>query len=151
MSDYDKHITEAQRERIAKMEDTLRTAREQEDGREAAATKDPIKGPNQVTGLKYDNGKEPLSLLSRIWLTGVARVLEFGARKYASHNWRGGIERSRLLSAALRHLLAYNEGQDLDPETGLNHLDHASCCLMFARELHETRPDLDDRYKQGST
>lgn len=110
----------------------------QEHAREAAAT-----------GLKHDQGKEPLSLLSRTWLLGVGSVLAFGAKKYASHNWRGGIERSRLLSAALRHLLAYNEGEDLDPETGLSHLDHASCCLMFARELHETRPDLDDRFKQG--
>ncbi len=102
-----------------------------------------------VSGVKHDSGKEPLSLLSRVWLLGVARVLDFGARKYASHNWRGGLERSRLISAALRHLLAYNEGEDNDPETGLSHLDHASCCLMFARELHETRPDLDDRYKGG--
>lgn len=101
----------------------------------------------KVQGLKYDQEKSPLSLISRRWLTGVADVMGFGAKKYAAHNWRGGIERSRLISAALRHILAYNEGEDTDPETGLSHLDHASCCLMFARELHETRPDLDDRYK----
>jgi Domain of unknown function (DUF5664) len=101
------------------------------------------------TGIKHDKGKEPLHLLSRTWLLGVARVLGFGATKYAAHNWRGGIERSRLVAAAFRHLLAYNEGEDVDPETGLPHLDHASCCLMFARELHETRPDLDDRYKEN--
>lgn len=100
----------------------------------------------EVKGVKYDQSKEPLSLLSRVWLLGVARVMAFGAKKYAAHNWRGGIERSRLVSAALRHILAYNEGEDVDPETGLSHLDHASCCLMFARELHETRPDTDDRY-----
>ena len=100
-----------------------------------------------ATGVKHDNEKPPVSLLSKIWLLGVASVMGFGAKKYAAHNWRGGLERSRLLSAALRHILAYNEGEDVDPESGLNHLDHASCCLMFAREMHETRPDLDDRYK----
>lgn len=104
---------------------------------------------NEVEGIKHDQTKEPLSLLSRAWLLGVASVMAFGARKYATHNWRGGIERSRLISAALRHILAYNEGEDKDQETGLSHLDHASCCLMFARELHDTRPDLDDRYKGG--
>lgn len=98
-------------------------------------------------GIKHDQTKEPLSLLSRVWLLGVASVMAFGAKKYKSHNWRAGIERSRLLSAALRHILAYNEGEDLDPESGLSHLDHASCCLMFAREHHETHPELDDRYK----
>ncbi len=98
-------------------------------------------------GIKHDEGKEPLSLLSRIWLLGVAKVMGFGAKKYAAHNWRNGIARSRLISAALRHIIAYNEGEDNDPETGLSHLDHASCCLMFARESHETHPNLDDRYK----
>lgn len=103
---------------------------------------------NTPQGLKYDNSKEPLSLLSRVWLIGVAKVMGFGAKKYTAHNWRGGIERSRLVSAALRHILAYNEGEDVDSETGLNHLDHASCCLMFARETHDTHPNLDDRYKR---
>ncbi len=98
-------------------------------------------------GLKYDAEKQPLSLLSKVWLLGVASVMGFGAKKYAAHNWRNGIERSRLLSAALRHILAYNEGEDVDPESKLHHLDHASCCLMFAREMHETHPQLDDRWK----
>jgi hypothetical protein len=115
--------------------------------------KDPVyaaASPPESKGIKHDQSKEPLSLLSRTWLLGVATVMAFGAKKYAAHNWRGGIERSRLLSACLRHILAYNEGEDTDPETGLSHLDHASCCLMFARELHDTRPDLDDRYKGKS-
>ncbi len=99
------------------------------------------------SGLKFDTGKEPMSLLSRRWLIGVTQVLGFGAKKYAAHNWRNGHERSRLISAAIRHILAYNEGEDVDSESGLNHLDHASCCLMFARETHETHPHLDDRWK----
>ena len=97
-------------------------------------------------GIKHDAEKVRLDLLSPLWLTGVGQVLTFGARKYAAHNWRKGIERSRLLGACLRHVLAYLNGEDNDPETGLSHLFHASCCLMFASELHETRPDLDDRY-----
>lgn len=101
-----------------------------------------------VSGVKHDGEKEPLALLSRVWLLGVAKVMGFGAKKYAADNWRGGIQRRRLISAALRHLLAYSDGEDNDPETGYSHLDHASCCLMFAREMHETRPDLDDRYKR---
>lgn len=101
----------------------------------------------ETGGIKHDSEKPDLSLFSRVWLLGVGAVLTFGKRKYAAHNWRKGIEISRLISAALRHILAFNAGEDLDPETGLSHLDHASCCIMFARELIETRPDLDDRYK----
>jgi hypothetical protein len=98
-------------------------------------------------GVKNDQGKIQVELLSPIWLFGVGQVLSFGAVKYAAHNWRKGIARSRLLGAALRHILAYLGGEDLDPESGLCHLYHASCCLMFASELHFTRPDTDDRYK----
>lgn len=98
-------------------------------------------------GTKHDADKVQVELLSPTWLMGVGRVLTFGAKKYAAHNWRKGIALSRLLGACLRHILAYLGGEDHDPESGLPHLLHASCCLMFAYELSQTRPDLDDRYK----
>lgn len=98
-------------------------------------------------GMKHDQEKVQLELLSATWLYGVGSVLSFGAKKYAAHNWRKGIQISRLLGATLRHVVAFLGGEDRDKESGLSHLYHASCCLMFASELHETRPDLDDRYK----
>ena len=98
-------------------------------------------------GVKNDRDKIQVELLSAHWLFGVGQVLTFGAKKYAAHNWRNGIARTRLLGACLRHVFAYLRGEDYDPETGLLHLYHASCCLMFAAELHYTRPDTDDRYK----
>lgn len=116
-------------------------------------------------GVKNDSHKPDMSLLSSIWLFGVARVLTFGKRKYAADNWRKGLEMRRLLAAALRHIFLFMQGHDLDIEggckgcrfgvctehTGLPHLDCASCMLMFARELWVTRPDLDDRYKGEQT
>lgn len=101
---------------------------------------------NTAPAVKFDQGKAPLSLLDPKWLVEVAKVLQFGAKKYAAHNWRQGLAHSRLLDAALRHLNSFNDGEDLDPESGLFHLAHASCCLMFLTNLHLTRPDLDDRY-----
>jgi hypothetical protein len=95
--------------------------------------------------IKHDFDKLPVELLDPLWLEAVAEVLGFGARKYAAHNWRKGFKHTRLLGAALRHLLAWQRGQDLDPESGLPHLAHASCCLMFLTNLTQTRPDLDDR------
>ncbi len=104
-----------------------------------------------MSGIKHDKGKPRLELLSNIWLRGVGFVLAKGAETYAPHNWREGLELSRTLGAALRHILAFQDGEDLDHETGLNHLDHASCELMFARELFERRKDLDDRWKDLSS
>lgn len=99
-------------------------------------------------GTKYDDEKPDHSLFSEDWLDEVAKVLTFGKKKYAADNWRSGIEQRRLIAAARRHLNSYSRGEDLDPESGLPHLAHASCCLMFALELLQTHPELDDRYKR---
>ena len=97
-------------------------------------------------GNKFDAGKPPMSLLDPYAMTEIAKVLAFGAEKYHRHNWRGGISYSRLTDAALRHIMAFNGGEDVDPESGLSHVAHASCCLMFLLWMAENRCDLDDRY-----
>src|SRR3990167_4743776 len=97
-------------------------------------------------GIKADAEKPRMELLSGLWLIDVAKVLTFGAEKYDSHNWRKGLVIGRCLGAALRHITADLMGEDNDPETGLPHLAHASCELMFASELRKTHPHLDDRW-----
>ncbi len=104
---------------------------------------------SEEKGIKHDADKNRLDLLSSRWVEGVGQVLTFGARKYSAHNWRKGIARSRLLGAALRHIFSYLRGEDFDPETNLLHLYHASCCLMFASELHFSMPETDDRFKEN--
>lgn len=98
------------------------------------------------TGTKLDSGKPRMSLIDASFLFGMARVLTFGAGKYGPHNWRGGIEMDRLLDAAFRHLNAFNDGIDVDEETGESHLFHAACCLMMANKFtgHSV---LDNRFK----
>ena len=97
--------------------------------------------------LKFDQDKAPMSLLSSEALHQTALVLAFGKQKYAAHNWRAGFEWSRPLSAALRHILAFQDGEDRDPESGLSHLAHAMCCIMFLLEFEKTHRELDDRWK----
>jgi hypothetical protein len=105
---------------------------------------------NKSTGIKHDQEKPDMSLLSTAALIKMAEVMTFGKKKYSAHNWRGGFVWSRPLSAAFRHLVAYIGGEDKDPETGLSHLSHCACCIMFLLEFEETRRDLDDRYKSES-
>jgi len=97
--------------------------------------------------IKHDSDKLPMHLLSTEALNQVAAVLQFGADKYDAHNWRKGFIWSRTISAALRHLLAFNAGEDRDPESNFSHIAHAMCCLMFLLEFEKTHPELDDRYK----
>jgi hypothetical protein len=106
-----------------------------------------ITGTPTGSAVKHDADKLPMHLLSTEALEQIAAVLQFGAEKYAAHNWRKGFVWSRPLSAALRHLLAFNAGEDRDPESNLSHLAHAACCIMFLLEFEKTRPELDDRYK----
>lgn len=102
-------------------------------------------------GTKHDTGKPPCELLSPEALLGTSAVLAFGAKKYAEHNWRKGLAWMRISAAILRHLFAFMKGEDLDPETGLPHVDHIGCEAMFLQELYRTRKDLDDRYKPEAT
>lgn len=97
--------------------------------------------------LKYDDEKPPLGLLDSYALEAIAKVSGFGAKKYGKDNWRGGLEWSRVISAALRHLLAFNSGEDLDKESGLSHLAHAGCCIMFLLWYSKYKQEKDDRYK----
>lgn len=100
--------------------------------------------------VKNDKGKAPLSLIPRSALIAEARVMAAGREKYTAHNWRGGMEWSRLLDAALRHITAFNEGQDYDDGeggTGELHLANARCCLAFLIEYHEQGLGTDDRFK----
>lgn len=99
-------------------------------------------------GLKYDQEKSPMALLDAEFLEGVGNVLGFGARKYAAHNWRNGIDVSRLISAAYRHLGAINRGEDIDPESGLEHAYHLGCCVMFLASMLKHYPEHDDRWKR---
>ena len=69
------------------------------------------------TALKFDSGKLPLHLLSTEAMNQTAAVLAFGAEKYAEHTWRKGFVWSRPLSAAMRHITAFNAGEDKDPES----------------------------------
>jgi hypothetical protein len=102
----------------------------------------------EATGLRYNEGKSRVDLLDPAWLEDVGMVLEFGARKYAQNNWRGGIPISGIVSSLLRHTFALMRGEEMDKESGLRHTAHLSCNAMFLHWMLLNRPDLDDRYKQ---
>ena len=98
--------------------------------------------------VKFDAGKPPLALISRIALEEEAKVMEFGRQKYGTHNWRAGMDFSRLMDAALRHMYAFADGEDMDKETGLSHLAHARCCMAFLLEYQGVKVGTDDRFKR---
>lgn len=100
-------------------------------------------------GIKYDQDKSRVDLLDADFLEDVGRVLGFGAKKYAAHNWRGGIALSRLLGSSLRHLFSLLRGMDVDEESGISHAAHLGCNAMFLHWMMKNKPELDDRWKRG--
>lgn len=98
-------------------------------------------------GMKFDQDKPRVDLIDPYAMEELAKVLTFGAQKYAAHNWRKGISFSRLIAAAFRHLMAIMRGEDHDPETGLPHAAHLMCCAMFLIWNLKHKPELDDRWK----
>lgn len=94
---------------------------------------------------KNDGGKSRFSLIPLDSLLEINAVLDFGARKYDDHNWAKSESISRYYDACMRHLMAWFSGQDNDPETGLNHLAHAGCCILFLLAIHKRGTAIDDR------
>lgn len=89
-------------------------------------------------GLKLDQEKVRLDLLPFVGVLAVGEVLTYGAKKYAPNNWRKVDDwRARYFAAALRHLVAYGRGEKVDPESGLPHLAHAACSLLFMLEMEQ--------------
>ena len=99
-----------------------------------------------------DNPKKlPLWLVPSSLILAVAAVLGYGAKKYAANNWRRGMSYSEVYSAIQRHLSAWLEGEDIDEESGLNHIWHAACGLAFLCEyiaFSKLYGVFDDRFKR---
>ena len=96
----------------------------------------------------FESASKPrLDLLPTSSLESIAEVLTFGAAKYSDNNWCRGARWGRYYSALLRHLFAWWRGEDLDPETGLSHLAHAGCCLLFLMEYQRNGWGSDDRFR----
>ena len=89
-----------------------------------------------MTGIKYDGEKPMMHLLPPKAINEVAKVLTFGAQKYDEENWRKLDNlQSRYSSGALRHIFAHIDSETLDTESGLSHLAHAICWLLFKLEI----------------
>jgi len=111
------------------------------------ATKEEIKKSQNATtgGRKFDGGKLQYGLLPPLALKATVEILTFGAEKYEPDNWKYVPDsKRRYFDAMQRHLWAWKEGEQNDPESGKNHLAHALCCLMFLYE-HDVKYSKDEK------
>lgn len=81
--------------------------------------------------MKFDGAKLRYDLIPFEALEQIVAVITYGAEKYAPENWKEEVEPARWMAAAYRHLTAVSMGEDMDDDTGLPHLAHAACCILF--------------------
>ena len=82
-------------------------------------------------GQKFDKGKSRWGLLPFQEIKEIVDVLTVGSKKYGDDNWKQVKPRNRYIDALFRHLNAWINGEQLDPEDSLSHLAHAGCNLLF--------------------
>ncbi len=97
--------------------------------------------------VKFDDGKAKLSLFPVQALYAGAKVFAYGTEKYGPRNYlKGqGLEYSRVMDAALRHLFTWFMGEHRDPESGLPHLWHALANVAILVTYEQEGVGIDDR------
>ena len=105
--------------------------------------------PKDAVGIK----KVPLSVVSAPVLMEIGLGMMEGARKYRRHNYRvAGVRASVYYDAAMRHLMSWWEGEDIDPDSGLSHISKALACLSVLRDsmiLENWNDDRPPKHKDG--
>lgn len=130
---FRRHLTESQRALVS--------------GRTVKQSSKSPENPKDAIGAT----KIPLSVVPSSVLMEVAMGMFDGAWKYQSYNYREiPIRYSRYYDAAMRHLMAWWEGEDIDPDSGLNHIAKVLSCLTVLRDAmlqseNGGKPTIDDR------
>lgn len=99
-------------------------------------------------GERKNEGKLEWRLLPIDLIQETVRVMMYGCKKYSPNNWKRGFSYSSVIECLQRHIDAWKHGEDNDAETGLSHLAHAMCNLVFLYFFHkrqEVYKEFDDR------
>jgi hypothetical protein len=105
----------------------------------AVLTTDVQAAPNDTQALRYNQGKLEYSMLDLTKLAEAVKVLMFGKQKYARDNWKKGMNTSSIIDSLMRHLSAIQNGEVIDPESGLSHLGHLQCNALFLGNPNNTQ------------
>lgn len=98
---------------------------------------DPSGLDQHAAGAKLDKGKLRYDLYPPEVLESVVQILTFGAEKYSPNGWKEVSDaNNRYYSAMMRHLEAWRQGEEVDPESGMPHLSHVLCNVTFLSYLN---------------
>jgi hypothetical protein len=113
---------------------------------QTTTTKATSTNPKDILGRR----KPPLWLVPAALILFVSRVMGLGAKKYGPYNWRAkDVRQTVYIEAAMRHLLALQDGEDKDPESGYPHEAHAAACMGIILDARANGNLIDDRPAKG--
>ena len=105
--------------------------------------------PDNNPKTELGEAKPKISDTPPIAVRELGQVMSMGAKKYGAFNWREKrVSSTVYYDAAWRHLSAWFEGEDTDPESGLSHLAHVMACMAILRDA-KTHGKLNDNRPKG--
>ena len=94
--------------------------------------------------------KPPIHLIPASALIHESMAFLDGAIKYGPYNWRGeAVSASIYIGACMRHLLAWQDREELSRDARRHHLGHARACLGILLDAQSLGQLVDDRPKEG--
>jgi hypothetical protein len=101
-----------------------------------------LTNPKDMVGVR----KAPMSTVPANVLAEIGVAMLEGSVKYGRHNYRAaGVRASVYYDALMRHLMSWWEGEDMDPDSGMNHITKALSCLVVLRDAQMQQMYTDDR------
>lgn len=105
-----------------------------------------VSDPKAAFGIK----KVGVQFVPPVALVYLGMAFMDGARKYGAFNWRKTkVESSTYMGAAMRHMLAWYDGEDKDPDSGNPHIAHAMACMAMIADAQEGGYLEDNRPPKG--
>ena len=89
--------------------------------------------------MKDIEGKYDPTYLFRSAKIAVHHVREYGSKKYVNRDTWVKTDKKEYIKAAERHLDSINDGEEFAKDSGLPHLWHALCDIMFAIESEKIK------------
>lgn len=104
--------------------------------------------------IKYNAGKSRMDLIRPEFTLALGEVLRYGADKYnesidenPNYLKGDGFRYSTIIASLERHIAQWKSGDDIDEESGMSHLAHASANLMMLHTYSISDYGVDNRLK----
>lgn len=103
--------------------------------------------PKKIFGVR----KPSPQFIPPIAIIEEAAVMAMGSAKYGPFNWnKDPVDATTYYSAAMRHLMSWFAGENIDPESGASHLAHVRACMGIIIDAQASGTLIDDRPKTAS-